>query len=202
MTLPTNLIQEKNKLVSTHPWVYLLTVNLGGGDIFKITNNNEDVVFQSQTYTAISIKISPIDSNSDGELSHVNLSISNVDRIMQPYLEEHDGGIDAEVNLKIVDLEQLTEDYTELSMDFIILGTSATEEWVNFTLGAAITIRKPFPPNTYISNHCMFQPNSPECGATIDVTTCKRTINDCRGFNNSARFGGFLGLGKGNARLV
>lgn len=262
-TLPANLILEKNKLATPSAWLILLKITVPDGTVLRFVNNTEDIVYQGNTYTAINFNIEPTKSSGTGQIPTVSLSISNVTRIIQAYLESLDGAVDSEVLITVVNSAYLAENYAELEMLFSVLATTANAQFVIFTLGAPNPLRKRFPPYQFIGNHCNWKFLSAECayaawqasnpqlvddllipldgngaeygykykcttaGTTksgsqpagfaagdtivtdntvtwtkIGAQSCKRTLNECEGLNNTERFGGFPGLGAGNVRFA
>jgi hypothetical protein len=91
-------------------------------------------------------------------------------------------------------------DFVELEWDFEITGAVADADWVTFTLGMASPLKRRFPFFYYIAKHCNWLPGSAECG--LSITECDRTLDACRAYNNSARFGGTPGLSSGGIRLA
>ena len=116
--LSANLLIAKNKIDSTYPWYVLIKITMPDTTVLKYVNNNEDVTFQSLTYTAFPFEIDAVEENSTGALPSVQLRICNINGIVQEYIEANDGGIGATVELIVVNAEYLTEDYAELTMDF------------------------------------------------------------------------------------
>jgi phage-related protein len=76
-------------------------------------------------------------------------------------------------------------------------GTTADEKWVSFTLGAPSPFRVRFPRNRILKDYCRWRFKSTECGYSGGETTCDKTLAQCRLRSNSARFGGFPGVGHG-----
>lgn len=199
--LPVNLILEKNKLTTTNPWIVLLDINIDNNMIY-ICNNNENITFQGRTYTAVPFVLEPVKSDLKGELPTVTLRISNVSAYLMTYMEQYSGGVGASVLLRVVNTAYLSENYAELEMNFDVIKSEASSEWVSFTLGAPSPLNKRFPLYRYLANHCRWQYKSVECGYTGPLASCKKTLDDCRNHNNSKRFGGFIGLSRMGVRLV
>jgi len=200
--LPANIIIEKNKIASTTPWIILLEIKVSDTEILRLCNNTEDIEFQRNTYYAMPFNISASQTNAKGEIPTVTLQVSNVSRMLQPYIESYSGGVGMEVKLIVVNTAHLSENYTELEMTFDILGTEADANWVHFTLGAPNPLRKRFPQLRYIAEHCQWTFKSAECGYKGSATECKRTFEWCRLLGNTKRFGGYIGLSGGYLRIV
>lgn len=162
-TLPANLILEKNKLATPSAWLVLLKITLPDNTVLRLVNNTEDIVYQANTYTAINFNLESTKSSGTGQIPTVQLSISNVTRIIQAYLENLDGAVDSEVLLTVVNSAYLAENYAELEMLFSVLSTKANAQYVTFELGAPNPLRKRFPQYLFIGNHCNWRFLFAEC---------------------------------------
>jgi len=198
------LIIEKNKLATAGAWIILLEITLTDGDstVLRFARNTEDVVFDGNNYTAFPFEIEPTKQTSKGEIPTVTLRVSNVTRLIQPYLEDLDGGVGSIAKITVINTNHLNEDYSELEMTFDVLACQSSARWVTFTLGAPNPLRQRFPLNQFIALHCRWRFKSAECGYTGEETTCNRTLKNCRELGNSTRFGGFPGMRTGAVRVV
>jgi len=200
--LPANIVIEKNKIATTNPWIVLLDIKVPTGEVLRLCNNTEDIRFGGNTYYAMPFDISSVQSNAKGELQSVTLQVSNVSRILQPYIEQYTGGVGFEVVLRVVNVAYLSENYAELELVFNVMSTEADAQWVYFTLGAPNPLRKRFPQYRYIAEHCQWEFRSVECGYQGGASDCKRTFENCRLLGNTRRFGGYKGLAGGYLRIV
>lgn len=202
--LPIALIFEKNRLASASPWLILLEITLTdeGTTKLRFARNTEDVVFNGETYKAFPFEIEPTKQSSKGEIPTVTLRVSNITRLIQPYLEELDGGVGSAVKVTVVNVDHLKENYSELEMTFDVLACQSTAQWITFTLGAPNPLRQRFPLNQFIALHCRWRFKGVECGYSGAETACSRTLKRCRELDNSARFGGFAGMRTGAVRVV
>jgi phage-related protein len=225
MAIPNQLILEKNKLESADPWLVLIKIALNdlASTVFKLVRNPEDVYFDdgngSELYTSFPFELDATSTSSHGEISTLTLRVSNITRLIQPYLEELNGGIGSRVTVTVVHYDAMTlkatgkvADYADLIQEYDVLGCMADSRWVSFTLGAPSPLRQPFPHGKYLALFCRWQFDtattpSPECNYRVDgdglsKTTCKRTFVDCSAHDNAERFGGFVGLQTGGIRIV
>jgi phage-related protein len=217
--IPLALRQAKNAFGQDSPWLMLLTLTLPSPDntVFRIVPNTEDIVFQSQTFTAFPVQIELPKETNSGEIPSISLQVSNVTRVLQGHLETLNGGLGATVELIIVNTAHLTENYAELTMEFEVLQATCTAQWVTLKCGASNPLRRRFPADKYFAGHCNWQFNSAavvasgsnvgaECAYagpyTGDLATCKRTLADCEAHSNAPRFGGFPGLESGGLRFA
>lgn len=208
LELPANLIAEKNKLVSTAPWILLLEITLtdtpsAGATVLRICNNNEDITFEGNIYSAFSFQMGIVESGVEGSIPAVKLQVSNVTKFLQPYLNDLDGGLESTVKIILVNTDHLAEDYSELEMYFTVMGCTASPYWVEWTLGMVNPITSRFPQYRYLAKHCPWEfADGVECGYAGALTTCDHTLSDCVERENSAFFGGWLGMKSGGLKIA
>lgn len=201
-SLPANVILEKNKIETPHPWLVLLTIELNDTDstVFRLANNTEDVEFRGHTFQRFPFEIEVQKFSTSGEIPTVTIRVSNVTKLLQPYIEEHEGGIGSTVTVTVVNAAWLNSDFSELEMQYSVMACSSDANAVEFILGAPSPLRQRCPLYRYMAMHCRWQYGSVECGHTGG--TCNRTLNNCRDNNNAARFGGFVGIKSGGLKIV
>jgi len=208
-SLSANLVAEKNKLHSTDPWLILLDITLSDSTVIRLVRNTEDISYGGNTYTAFPFDLSMVESNATGQIPTVTLKVCNITRFLTPYLESLDGGLESTVVITIVNNALLSEDYSELEMEFNVIGCDADAYWVTWTLGMANPINRRFPLYRYLANHCAWTFTggaavgvNVECAYVGAFTTCNRTLSDCVARGNTARFGGFLGMQSDGIRIA
>lgn len=194
LNLPLALRIEKNKLVSTAPWLLLLDVTLADGSHLRLVRNTEDVTYLGYTWTAFAFELSDLSSGGEGRVRGVSLRVANPQRALQPYLEEGAGLIGCAVDLAVVHAGNLAEDHAELTLYWTVLACEVDEDWIIFTLGEENPMRRRFPLFSAIPNNCSWPFKGAECGYAGTATSCARTLDDCKRLNNTARFGGRPGM--------
>lgn len=165
--LDSDLILEKNKLAGNQPWLLLLDVELTDSNTIYLVRNTEDIVFDGRTYQAFPFEVDERNQVTQGEIPTLGIRISNVNRLIQSYLDDYDGLVDNDITLRIV--SRVGETWVE-AIDFAykILSCVSDAMWVNFTLGAPNPLNRRFPLHKYISNHCNWQFGSSECNYIWD----------------------------------
>ena len=208
-SLPANLVTEKNKLHSTDPWLILLEITLTDATVIRLVCNTEDIDFGGNTYTAFPFELSIVESNSTGQIPLVTLKVSNITRFLTPYLKDLDGGLESTVTITVVNAGLLSETYSELDMDFTVMGCEVDAVWVTWTLGMANPINRRFPLYRYLANHCAWTftggvavGENVECAYLGAYTTANWTLSDCVLRGNTARFRGFLGMQSDGIRIA
>ena len=201
--IPANLILEKNKLATGSAWLILLQITFSDNTILYLVRNNENITFQDNEYIAFPFELGDIKESSKGEIPSLSIKISNVTKAIQYYLEQFNGAIGSQIKIIVVNSSYLSEDYSELELDYEVTGASSNAQWVEFTLGIPNPLRKRFPLHRFIAEHCNWRFKSAECAYSgVEFTTCDRTLKACRARDNTSRFGGFLGLSNIGVRLV
>lgn len=194
LNLPLALRQEKNKLVSTAPWLLLLTVTLPDTTVLRLVRNTEDITFGGNVYTAFAFELGEVRSGGDGRIQGVTLRVGNPERALQPYLEAHDGLVGCAVTLTVVHADNLASDYAELTLNYDVLAAEPKSDWITFTLGAENPLRRRFPLYVAVPYSCNWAFKGAECAYAGAATSCSRTLDACRALSNSARFGGRPGI--------
>ena len=213
-SLSQKLIEEKNRLTSVYPWLVLLTIELNDDDntVFRLVNNNEDITFEDNVYTRFSFELDPAKYSSGGDIRTLALRVSNINRLIQPKLEELGGGVNSTVTITVVNAGLLKESYTEIEETFSVLSTRVDTRWINFALGGPSLLRQRCPLYRYIALHCRWQFDtvanpSIECNYRVDgdatgQTACDRTLTQCRARVNTDNFGGCVGLKTGGIKIA
>lgn len=222
MTIPAEIIAEKNKLSNINPWLILLDLRLfssawrsenvhfntvEGEDTWvdttiRLTSNTEEVTFDGNVYYPFPMEIQQPSQSMSGSIPEVNISVSNADRVIQGYIEAVDGAVDSEVIMYIVHAGNLASDFSDFERRFKILSTTCTNDWVVFTLGLMSPTFMRFPLYRTMGNHCNWLFKGAECGFGGAIEQCNHTLKACQSLNNSANFGGFPGLNTTGVKFV
>ncbi len=206
--LPPLLVYGKNKLASADPILCLLEITLTDQAQTKIyiCHNTENIVWNNITWTAFPFQIELPKTSSKGEIPFWTIRLSNVTRVFQAYLEQLSGAVGSQVVMRFIDAGYLDKGsgavYIESTMEVLL--SEYDTQWITFKLGAENLLRKRFPNERYIANHCLWVSKfkGAECAYTGQAATCDGTLKTCRSYNNSARFGGKPGLSRIGVRLV
>lgn len=201
LNLPLALRLEKNKLISTAPWLILIMLTLPDASVVRLVRNTEDVTFGGNLFTAFAFEMGDTRSGGDGRIQGVTLKVANPGRALQPYMEAHDGLVGCAVTLIVVHADNLASDYTELTLAWNVISSTSAEDWIEFTLGAENPLRRRFPLQAAIPLSCNWEFKGVECAYSGTVTSCARTLHSCNALANSARFGGRPGI-VGAARFI
>ena len=138
-SLPLALRQAKNAFGQDSPWLPLLELTLPAPDntVFRVVPNNEDIVFQGNTYTAFPVQIELPKESSKGDIPTIKMMMSNLTGVLQSHLEALNGGIGSTIVLTIVNAAHLAEDYAELTLNFDVLSVECNASWIVLTCGTS-----------------------------------------------------------------
>lgn len=160
-------------------------------------------------YTAFPFDVETISHDTSGEVTSVVIRVSNVTRFLESDVQSLNGGCGSTVTLTIANSGIITEDYSELQMTFEIISCQVTEQWIDFEVGLPSILQERFPLMRFLGLTCIHKytggtAGSPyvECGYVGALTTCDKTLDDCKTHGNEARFGGVLGFRRGTVRLI
>lgn len=197
LNLSAAAILEKNKLAGDSCWPVLLEIQLEGQTL-RLCNNNENITWNGQTWTAFPFELDEISQNDKAEIPNVTLRVSNVTQEIQGYIDDMNGGTDVPVILRVVNSNHLDITTPELEMSFVAVRVGFDAQWLSFTLGGSISITRRVPERRYLKDFCPFQYGGVECGVSagtkVTYPTCQKTLAQCRQRSNSTRFGGFPAL--------
>ncbi len=183
--------QEKNK--SANSPIYLYTIHAyNGADSLHLAEYDADITFNAITYQKFPIKHDEIAENSGGEIDTVHVSVSNVNRLIQTYLEQYDFR-GKKVTIKLVWKDKLDDPDAFMDFVFYIDTYTASEQSVDFTLSSkfdVLSVELPF--GRYNRNYCRWKFKSIECGYVGAQVSCDKRRVTCRDvMENILRYGGF-----------
>jgi phage-related protein len=191
---------EKNQLASGNPFLVLLEIQLVDStnntvvDTVFIVNNNEDITYQLQLYTAFPFDLK-LAKDSQG-IPEITLRAHDYQRTLLSQLNSLQGATGSKVILRIVNAGNLSAD-PEMQETFDVVGSSADDFKISIVLGAENPLQRRFPSKLQMRDRCRWQYKGPECGYAGAIPTCDLSLqgaNGCTVHANSIRFGGFPGL--------
>lgn len=88
--MSTALRVEKNKLESSHPWIYLFSVSIAGaGGRYSLAAYDQDIVFHGSTYARYPLDVEVVETPTHAALVQLRVTVGNVDQVMQALLETY-----------------------------------------------------------------------------------------------------------------
>ena len=185
---------EKNKASNQPIFLYLIE-KYNGVDDLPLAEWDTDITYPTSggvTYTKFPIKHDQIGENSQGEIDTFKVTVSNINRTIQAYIEANDLR-GKKVTLTLVWANQLADADAHIDFVFYIDTYSANQDTVEFTLSSKYDIIDlDLPAGKYNRNYCRWKFLSPECGYTTPESSCDKRKDTCKNtMNNIARYGGF-----------
>lgn len=189
--VPSEFKQTKN-LLQNKP-VHLFTVYDydGAGSNLYWAEYDVDVVFNGVTYSRFPITFDKVSENSAGTIDQMTVTLSNVSRLIQSYLEDYDFR-GKKVSLKTVWADQLSD--VDNFIEEILYVDSYTSDALNVSINLSSkfdVLDVALPARQYSRNYCQFVFKGTECAYAGAVATCDKTKQTCKTLSNFQRFGGF-----------
>lgn len=186
-----DFIEEKNKQESSPIRLYTIEDYDGGGNNLNLAENDEDVVFDSVTYSKFPITCERISENTQGEIDTVNIVLSNVSQVIGGHLHSYDFR-GKKVTIKTVWRDHLDEPDAVIEDIYYIDSYVADLKNVAFTLTSKFDLLDvELPARKYNRTYCSWKFKSVQCGYGGAETSCNRSLQRCRELDNTIRFGGF-----------
>ena len=196
-----DLKTAKNVLNDTDVWLVLFDLYVTDLEVLRLTNNEAEVTWSSNTYSPFPIGFDSLEETGEGDLPYISVYAANVDRVVSSYLETHSGLLDKRVTMHIINTSNNT---AAISINLVIRETTATDNAVNFRLSHHPFLEISFPHQRYLRHRCRWKFKGTECGVdpagfsgSGSTETCDKTLdgaNGCAAHLNQARFGGAPGI--------
>lgn len=205
---------EKNKIAQDSAWLVLLEVQCPDGQIIRLVQNTEDVVWNGHDWIAFPFIIDQV-KTSKTEVPQVSVRVGNQTRAIERFLEHYAGLVKSTVIIRVVISKGATRDESgklvltapaEVEETFTVQGTSSDAEWAVLTLGGSMPLRLRFPFKRILKDWCQVKYTGIECGIPVSVKNtypdCNHTLADCRVRHAAVgrtvlRFDGEPGIGRG-----
>ena len=204
LSIPADIILEKNKLYSSESFVELLEWQISETSAtVRIANYNENIVWGGYTWTRFRFDGGGEQDTGGDSAETITVKVSAVDKVIQGYLETlTNGGIGDTVVYRRVHTSDLTLD-AALSATFEIVDVDAgpSSEWVTFTLGQENFFLSQFPANVFRRNVCRYRPTLTAVCSYVNNALCNRTFASCVHFGQQSVFGGQPGIPGGAFNL-
>lgn len=191
---------DKNKISSNAVWVTLLEMQIVDpndrtvAQTVRIVDNNEDVTFQGQTYTAANFTLNV--SQKAGEEPSVTLTAQDQKRIIHQKLDDFAGGVFSNVIMRVVNTSNLARP-AEVEEQFQVLSSTVRDYVVNLTLGAENPLSIAFPKHRQRQDQCAWRYRGYGCEYAGAMPSCDYSKDGplgCRAHNNLANFRAIPGL--------
>lgn len=187
-------------LENTTPWAWLYYITLAGGDYVAVTNHVSPIRYPETgnvVFMPYPVSAPELSEDTEGNLTTVSISISNVTRVLSQLLESGELQKQA-LTIYLVNIDHLASGEAAISQTFCVQDVTANMISASFKLGPPDLFGHTFPRRTYNKLMCprIFGTSTdPIAGCGWDGVTgaasCRHTLTDCRNHGNVINYGGF-----------
>ena len=188
----TTFKEEKNASTNRPIRLYTIENYDGAGHDLHFAEWDVDITFAGVTYIRFPITLDTISENNQSAIDAVKITVSNISRLIQAYLENYDLR-GKKVTIKTVWADKLNDPDAYIDDIFYIDSYVVDQDNVQFTVTSKFDVQDvELPVRRFSRNYCGWKFKSTECGYSGSEVTCKKTKQDCKDVkNNYVRFGGF-----------
>lgn len=170
LSFDSNYSTEKNKIATSYPWLHLLEIAYGESLFIRIVNNNENVTFNGNTYTAFPFIIGERSESNSGKLNDLDVRVGNANRVLESVISQYNGLAGATATLLVVQANLLeTYDTYAIVETYQIISSSTDNNWAYFKLGMPKLTSKSFPSVRYYKNVCNYTFKGLACKYTQSI---------------------------------
>lgn len=203
---------ERHKIASAEPWLLLMHIVWPGISQPGVTQQSLRFVRDAdpftfdcgdgngpQVYQPFNFEVGEVKMATDGSVPEVQITASNVMRVLQTVIEQYAGIVGATVFLYAVNTSNPAGE-PDLTLEFTVKQTVCTAKTVQIKCGTASPLRRLFPTFKYWPNTCIWQYKSGVgCTYAGAMPTCSKTIDGATGCiahfpAQVLPFGGFPGI--------
>lgn len=225
---------EAVKIEGSHPVdMYVVNASYSGADYLYFVDAPQDiygfmlnasgnVTATEQLYTGLPITRGALDTNVQGEVGGVSITIPNTDRAMESVIQNYDYLRGCDVHVISTFATYLPSgsstyyigtaaDHNAIMKEKLFIDSSTSDEnVVTFSCKPKFTIKSvPIPRRKFVLTCWWAQDGNyggTECGANATVvaswTTCDGTLSSCKERRNQHRFGGFPSIPRKGITII
>lgn len=193
MPLDTNAAFESEMRKRNTKPIFLYTIYdyIGTGANIYFAGSDQNITFDSIEYQKFPITHDEITENTQGEVDTIKISISNIARYIEYYLQNYDlRGKKVSIKLVHSDLLDDPDAYVEFAQ-YIDSYQSDVQNVVFNLMSKFDVLDHQVPGRIFIKSHCQWIFKSTECAYAGAETECNLTRTRCRQLANQERFGAF-----------
>lgn len=193
LTIPADIILEKNKLYNSEAFAELLEWQISEtNETVRIANYNEDIFWGGFTWTKFWFEGGDEQDSGGDTAENIQVKVSAVDRLIQGYLEGlTSGGIGDRVIYRRVHTGHLgLSAVITASFEIVDIDAGPDNEWVIFNLGQENFFLSQFPANVYRRDVCRYRPWQTSVCPYVNNPVCNRSFDDCIWLDQESVFGG------------
>lgn len=190
---------EKDRIISDTAFVLLFEIDIldelhSPVETLRLCKNSENLIYRDQEYVAsnFAMKLS-IDAQSAPSL---DVTAEDPAGYIRDRMEMYGGGVGFSVTMMVINTGNMDQP-PEIKEQFKVVGASAQGYQVSFSMGVDNPVSTRFPNKLQFRDQCSYKYKGSRCKYAGSMPTCDYTYfgeNGCKAHNNSANYGGFLGL--------
>ena len=199
---------NKNALTSAEPWYWLYEIEVPTDPATRyrwVNSPDNDFGENGQiefgvdgsgnplVYSPFPVTHGESKEDANADLDDVTLTIGNPSREVVAKLDAHDM-VGQPVRILLVNRADLLSGIATRIDEYEILGgITVTARAITARIGRYSLLRRSFPGELAMRDHCGFLYRGDRCGYTGAITTCDKTLsgsNGCEAHSNETRFGG------------
>jgi phage-related protein len=173
--LSVKVVQEKNTLFnSVSVFLCALEITIPGSDEpARVVLNTEDITWRGYIWQAVIFQIDGLKQTSVDEVPQVTVKVSNVNRVMEKYVQDYDtycklnGYSPIEVTIYELNTADLSNDAPCCEHVFTLKQPEMDQNWCTFTLSASNPSNRRTPFNLIRKNFCSFRFKDSRCGYAV-----------------------------------
>jgi phage-related protein len=199
------ILMQKNLISTPSAWFYTLDVEVTEILTLYFVKNNEEIIYNGNTYIPMNFILDPASNNARGEIQVFTLKVANVRKTMQRYLRDAEGCVGYNITIRQINSELVHLSFADVELTYEILKSEYDNQWAIFTLGAPNPMKRRYPTHRYLPKQCNWVRNfgeDVECKYSGTDLTCTGTYADCYAKGNTRRFGGHFGMDNMKLRLA
>jgi phage-related protein len=155
-SIPAVVIAASQKLYQSGYMRWFVTLSVPSGPTLRYVNHHVNLTYGGHEYTAFPFAVNAV-RHSIGELPAVDITLSNISLVLQPYLRAYNGMRGSMLTCVYANTELLAEDYADTTYTYQIKNVVNELSRVTFTVGAPALLERPVPPDRYGPNVCPFR---------------------------------------------
>jgi phage-related protein len=157
LNLPEIYRQAKNEIASNNVWVWLLEIEITSEIIIRLTNNNENITYNGNSYATFPFTINDKSEDSESRLNNLEIQVGNANRVLDFYLKTYNGLTGSTVRLIKGVASIIASSNTIAFIEYYqIINSRSKSDFVSFTLGMPSLTQRNFPSKLYYKNFCNY----------------------------------------------
>ena len=178
--------------------LHLVTLSLSQGT-YRYAISGVDVTFGGNTYTATAGAFSQLEETTQRGAPSVRLVLQNADGVLGALCDPLVGGVDQRgkrVTIEAVEETTIADSTAVVTDTLLISHYRMLRDAIEFTLGSPMAVAVQVPYLVAGPTRCPWPYKGAECGSVSALTTCGKTLTDCKArfpAGEALRFGGAMG---------